>query len=59
MFLKAKADEIGVASRLIAPAAEIEALAGEDDPDLAVLKGWRRELFGEEALPSATRPDHL
>ena len=50
VFLKAKADEIGVASRLIAPAAEIEALAGEDDPDLAVLKGWRREVFGEAAL---------
>ena len=37
VFLKARADEIG-------------ALAGEDDPDLAVLKGWRREVFGEDAL---------
>jgi ribonuclease D len=51
VFLKARADEIGVASRLIAPAAEIEALAGEDDvSELAVLKGWRREVFGADAL---------
>ena len=50
VFLKARAEEIGVAARLIAPAAEIEALAGEDDADLPVLKGWRREVFGEDAL---------
>jgi ribonuclease D len=51
VFLKARADEIGVASRLIAPASEIEALAGEDEVgDLAVLKGWRREVFGADAL---------
>ena len=50
VFLKARADEIGVASKLIAPAAEIEALAGEDGNDLAVLKGWRAEVFGNDAL---------
>ncbi|HET7409288.1 MAG TPA: ribonuclease D [Paracoccaceae bacterium] len=51
VFLKARADEIGVASRLIAPAAEIEALAGEEEiEDLPVLKGWRREVFGADAL---------
>jgi ribonuclease D len=50
VFLKARADEIGVAPRLIAPTAEIEALAGEDTEDLKVLKGWRREVFGEGAL---------
>ena len=50
VFLKARAEEIGVAARLIAPAAEIEALAGEDRDDLQVLRGWRREVFGEDAL---------
>ncbi len=51
VFLKARADEIGVASRLIAPSSEIEALAGEEEiDDLAVLKGWRREVFGDDAL---------
>ena len=50
LFLKARSDEIGVAAKLIAPAAEIEVLAGEDSLDLAVLKGWRREVFGADAL---------
>ncbi len=50
VFLKARAEEVGVAARLIAPAAEIEALAGEDRQDFAVLNGWRREVFGEDAL---------
>ena len=51
VFLKARADEIGVASRLIASAAEIEALAGDEEVgDLAVLKGWRHEVFGADAL---------
>ena len=50
LYLKARANEINVAPRLIASANELEALAGEDDPDLPVLKGWRREIFGEEAL---------
>lgn len=50
VFLKARAEEIGVAPRLIAPSSEIEALAGEDSADLPVLKGWRREVFGEDAL---------
>ena len=50
MFLKARADEIGVAPKLIGSAADIEALAGEDNPDLALLRGWRREVFGDDAL---------
>ena len=50
MFLKARAEEIGVAPRLIAPASEIEALAGGDSDELPVLKGWRREVFGADAL---------
>ena len=50
VFLKARADEIGVAARLIAPMSEIEALAGEDRDDFSVLKGWRGEVFGADAL---------
>src|SRR5690625_1249546 len=51
VFLKARSDEIGVASRLIAPAAELEALAGDENvEELPVLKGWRREVFGADAL---------
>lgn len=54
VFLKARADEMGVAAKLIAPAAEIEALAGEETEDLPVLSGWRREAFGEDALKIMT-----
>jgi ribonuclease D len=51
VFLKARADEIGVAARLIAATTEIEALAGDEEiDDLAVLKGWRRDVFGADAL---------
>ena len=50
VFLKARAEEIGVAPKLIAPAADLEALAGEDEPNVPALSGWRREVFGEEAL---------
>jgi ribonuclease D len=50
VLLKACAARNRVAPRLIADAEELERLATERDPDLAVLKGWRRELFGEDAL---------
>lgn len=50
VFLKARAEQLGVASKLIASGGDLEALAGEDEPDLVVLHGWRREVFGEDAL---------
>jgi ribonuclease D len=50
VFLKARAEKLGVASKLIASSADLEALAGEENPDLRALKGWRREVFGEDAL---------
>jgi ribonuclease D len=28
----------------------LERIAVEDNPDISVLKGWRRELFGADAL---------
>ena len=33
-----------------APLHPRQALAGEDDPDLDVLRGWRHEVFGRDAL---------
>ena len=50
VFLKARADQLGVAAKLIASSADLEALAGEQDPDLPLLKGWRRDVFGSDAL---------
>ena len=50
VLLRIKAEELGVAPRLIANAADIERLAAFDDADIAALKGWRYEAFGKEAL---------
>ncbi|MEQ9259192.1 MAG: ribonuclease D [Roseovarius sp.] len=49
VLLKAKSEQYGVASKLIASAADLDAIsAGERD--MAALKGWRSEVFGEDAL---------
>lgn len=50
VLLKQVADDNDVAPRLIANAADVEKLAREAKPDIAALKGWRREVFGEKAL---------
>ncbi|MCI4662865.1 MAG: ribonuclease D [Neomegalonema sp.] len=50
VLLKAKAEEIGVAQRLLASAADLDALASDDEPDVPALRGWRREAFGALAL---------
>ena len=50
VLLKAKSDNAGVASKLIANVADLEKIALSDDADVEALKGWRRQLFGEDAL---------
>ncbi len=50
VLLKAAAGRHGVAPRLIADSEDLERIAAEREPDVAALKGWRRELFGEDAL---------
>jgi ribonuclease D len=40
---------LGVASKLIASSADLDAIAA-GERDLDALKGWRREAFGEDAL---------
>jgi ribonuclease D len=50
VLLKARAEEAGVASKLIATVADLELIANDDEADTAALKGWRREAFGEDAL---------
>ena len=52
VLLKAKAEEAGVAPRLVATSDDIEriALGDGDDEDIPALTGWRREVFGEAAL---------
>lgn len=49
VLLKAKADMAGVAPRLIASSADLDAIA-TGARDLPALKGWRAEVFGKDAL---------
>lgn len=49
VLLKAKTEQEGVAAKLIAAAADLDAIsAGERN--LPALKGWRHEVFGSDAL---------
>jgi ribonuclease D len=50
VLLKARAEEAGVASKLIATVADLELIANDDAADTPALKGWRWEAFGEDAL---------
>ena len=50
MLLKARADAEGVAQRLIASSADLDAIAAEEAPDVPALHGWRLEVFGRDAL---------
>jgi len=49
VLLKAKSESLGVAARLIASAAELDAIAA-GGRDLPSLTGWRHEAFGADAL---------
>ncbi|MBM1632219.1 ribonuclease D [Sulfitobacter mediterraneus] len=49
VLLKAKTEQAGVAAKLIAPAADLDGIAA-GLRDLPALNGWRREVFGNDAL---------
>jgi ribonuclease D len=50
VLLKACAARNRVAPRLIADSDDLERIAAEEGPDVPALRGWRRELFGADAL---------
>jgi len=50
VLLKARAGQEGVAQKLIATASELEDLAEDGMDSHPALKGWRRKVFGEDAL---------
>jgi ribonuclease D len=50
VLLAAKCEDHHVAARLVASSDDIDRLASEAAPDIAALHGWRREVFGEDAL---------
>jgi len=51
VLLKARAEDAGVAQRLIASSADLDALAnGTPEEAIPALHGWRFEVFGADAL---------
>ena len=50
VLLKARAEDAGVASKLIATVSDLEKIAADDQADCPALHGWRRDAFGTDAL---------
>ncbi len=50
VLLAAKCEEHHVAPRLLASSEELDRLASEAEPDVPALSGWRRAVFGNDAL---------
>ncbi|MBI5262834.1 MAG: ribonuclease D [Bradyrhizobium sp.] len=50
VLLRMTSERHAVASKVIATVDDLEQIAADDDADVAALRGWRRELFGEAAL---------
>jgi ribonuclease D len=50
VLLRIVVERHGVAAKVIATVDDLEQIAGDDNADVPALSGWRRELFGEQAL---------
>jgi ribonuclease D len=50
VLLKQRCDEHQVAQKLLATAEDLEAIAADDHAPVRALSGWRREIFGQDAL---------
>jgi len=50
VLLKARSEEAGVASKLIATMSDLEKIAIDDRADTPALTGWRYDAFGADAL---------
>jgi ribonuclease D len=50
LLLKIRCREVDIAARLLARSDDLEALAAGQRKGLAVLEGWRYEVFGKDAL---------
>lgn len=50
VLLKQRCEDFQVAQKLIASADDLEAIAAADDAPVPALHGWRREVFGNDAL---------
>jgi ribonuclease D len=50
VLLKTRCDQHEVSQKLVASGGDLELIAAHDEADVPALAGWRREMFGEEAL---------
>ena len=50
VLLKIRCEEHEVAQKLVASADDLELIAADDGAEVPALHGWRREVFGDDAL---------
>jgi ribonuclease D len=50
VLLKQRCEEHQVAQKLLATVEDLEAIAADDEAPVRALSGWRREIFGRDAL---------
>lgn len=50
VLLKHKCEEHHVAQKLVASSSDLDRIAANDKADVPALHGWRREIFGDDAL---------
>ncbi len=50
VLLKARCEAHNVAQKLVATVDDLERIAMDDHADVPALSGWRRDLFGEDAI---------
>ncbi len=49
-LLRLRCDAHGVSTSMIANRSDLDRIATEEEPDVPALQGWRRTIFGEDAL---------
>jgi ribonuclease D len=50
VLLKQRCEDFEVAQKLVASADDLEAIAADDKAEIPALHGWRRDVFGADAL---------
>ncbi|MEX2127214.1 MAG: ribonuclease D [Xanthobacteraceae bacterium] len=50
VLLRMTSERHGVAAKVIATVDDLEQIASDENADVPALRGWRREMFGNEAL---------
>jgi ribonuclease D len=50
VLLKQRCEDFEVAQKLVASSDDLEAIAADDKAEVPALTGWRREVFGADAL---------